>query len=108
MAAKNAKSDARQPQSDEAPHLFTCAAPHAKAVFLAGEFNGWSSKATPMELNPDGNWMVALALPSGQHEFKFVVDGQWCCEPGCDGPHQGCSSCVANAFGTMNRMIEVT
>ena len=54
-----------------------------------------------------GNWDVAVALPPGHHEFKFVVDGVSCCEPGCEGPHQGCPKCVPNESGTMNRFIEV-
>ncbi|MBY0514188.1 MAG: glycogen-binding domain-containing protein [Gemmataceae bacterium] len=87
---------------------FTCHAPAAQAVFLAGTFNGWDPKATPMAKDAAGDWGVAVDLPAGRHEFKFVVDGQWCCEPGCEGPHHGCPKCVRNPFGTMNRVIEVT
>ena len=86
---------------------FTCNAPTARAVFLAGTFNGWDPKATQMIKDAKGNWDVAVALPPGRHEFKFVVDDDWCCEPGCDGLHQGCPKCVPNAFGSMNRLIEV-
>ena len=60
-----------------------------------------------MTKDAKGNWDVALALPPGRHEFKFVVDGVSCCEPGCEGPHQGCPKCVPNSSGTMNRFIEV-
>tara|TARA_R110001592_G_scaffold341806_1_gene631160 strand:- start:1079 stop:1279 length:201 start_codon:yes stop_codon:yes gene_type:complete len=49
-----------------------------------------------------------LPLPPGHHEFNFIVDGQWCCEPGCEGEHRGCLKCCANAFGTMNRVLEVS
>ena len=87
---------------------FTCRAPSAQAVFLAGTFNGWKPNATPMNKDGKGEWSVSLKLPLGRHEFKFVVDGQWCCEPGCDGPHHGCTKCVHNPFGTMNRVIEVS
>ena len=86
---------------------FSCCAPDAQEVFLTGDFNGWDPTETPMAKGAGGDWDVALALPSGTHEFKFVVDGQWCCEPGCDSPHGGCTKCVANTFGTMNRIIEV-
>lgn len=86
---------------------FSCYAPDARAVFLAGTFNHWDAKATPMMKDAEGNWAVAVPLPPGHHEFKFVVDGVMCCEPGCDGSHRGCSKCVANATGTMNRVIEV-
>ena len=85
-----------------------CHAPEAKAVFLAGMFNGWKPDATPMVKGSEGEWSVNMKLPPGRHEFKFVVDGQWCCEPGCEGPHHGCPKCVPNSCGTMNRVIEVT
>ena len=55
----------------------------------------------------DGTWAITLDLPPGRYEYKFVVDGQWCCEPGCDGTNRDCPKCVPNAFGTMNRFVEV-
>ena len=86
---------------------FTCHAPEAQTVFVAGTFNEWNSKATPMAKSADGNWIVAVELPPGRHEFKFVVDGNWCCEPGCDGTNHDCPKCVPNLFGTMNRVVEI-
>ena len=86
---------------------FACRAPAARAVFLAGTFNGWEPTATPMAKKAEGDWGVALDLPPGHYEFKFVVDGDWCCEPSCDGPHHGCPKCVPNPLGTMNRVIDV-
>ena len=56
----------------------------------------------------DGKWNVAMALPPGHYEYKFVIDGKWSCEPGCDGPHHGYGKCVPNSFGTMNHLIEVS
>jgi 1,4-alpha-glucan branching enzyme len=87
---------------------FACHAPTAQAVGLVGTFNGWDPKATPMIKDPEGNWDVAVKLPPGRYEFRFVVDGVSCCEPGCEGPHRGCSKCVPNSSGTMNRLVEVT
>lgn len=86
---------------------FTCHAPEAQAVFLAGTFNDWSPDALPLVLNKKGNWRTSLALPLGHHEFKFIVDGQWCCELGCEGEYHGCPKCVPNEHGTMNRVLEV-
>jgi 1,4-alpha-glucan branching enzyme len=54
---------------------FTCHAPNARAVCLAGTFNQWNTKATPMKKGADDNWATAIELPPGRHEFKFVVDG---------------------------------
>jgi 1,4-alpha-glucan branching enzyme len=86
---------------------FACRAPEAKAVFLAGTFNGWNTTATRMAKGAGGNWSVAVDLPPGHYEYKYVVDGRWCCEPPCDGLHRPCQDCVPNEFGTMNRVIEV-
>lgn len=55
----------------------------AKSVGLAGTFNGWNPAATPM-LGPDadGTWTADRLLPSGEHFYKFVVDGQrWFHDP---------------------------
>lgn len=87
---------------------FTCHAPAARQVFLAGTFNDWDPKATLMVKDAEGHWDVAVALPPGRHEYKLVVDGEWCCEPGCETAYQGCPKCVPNSFGTMNRFVEVT
>ena len=86
----------------------SCRAPEATAVMVAGTFNEWKSDTIPLENMPNGEWAAALTLPPGHHEYKFVVDGQWCCEPGCEHEYPGCPDCVANEFGTMNRVLEVS
>jgi 1,4-alpha-glucan branching enzyme len=88
-------------------HIFKTHAPQAKQVFLVGTFNAWDPAALPMERSQRGDWSAAVDLAPGRHEFKFVIDGEWCCEPGCDGPHEGCPGCVPNEMGTMNRFIEI-
>lgn len=100
--AKTAKG-IRQPST-----RLVCHAPEAQAVSVAGTFNGWDPAAAPLTKDADGGWSVLLDLPLGRHEFKFLVDGRWCCEPGCGGTNQDCPKCVPNPFGTMNRLIEVT
>ncbi len=86
---------------------FNYHAPEAQGVLLAGTFNEWDGDSTPLKKGADGNWDATLELPPGRHEFKFVVDGQWCCEPGCDGTNRDCPKCVSNPFGSMNRFIDV-
>ncbi|MCS7466366.1 glycogen-binding domain-containing protein [Stieleria sp. ICT_E10.1] len=85
---------------------FTCHAPDAKEVFLAGTFNEWKCDATPMSKDGAGKWTAKLELPAGRYEFKFVVDGQWCCETNCHAEGE-CPQCVPNDMGTMNRVCEV-
>lgn len=87
--------------------LLSCRAPVAGGVCVAGTFNDWSPTATPLTRRADGTWAVHLDLPPGRHEYKFVVDGEWCCEPGCETAYHGCPKCVPNPFGTMNRVVEV-
>lgn len=87
----------------------SCHAPNAKAVFVAGTFNDWSTDAAA--LTPDaanGRWTGTLPMAPGHHEYKFVIDGQWCCEAGCEHEYRGCPKCVPNDLGTMNRVLEVS
>ena len=91
---------------DKNETVFSCHAPEAKTVFLAGSFNEWNREATPMQRQEGGGWSISLKLPTGRYEYKFVVDGDWCCEPGRDDTGS-CPHCVPNPFGTMNRFVEV-
>ena len=86
---------------------FSCHAPDAEAVFLAGTFNDWKPWTIPLTRSDDGMWRTSVPLETGRHEFKFIVDGKWCCEPGCERKFHGCPKCCANEFGTMNRVVEV-
>lgn len=84
----------------------SCKAPDAQSVFLAGTFNNWDPGTTPMERSENGEWSAQLELAQGRYEFKFIVDGEWCCAPGCQADHT-CPDCVPNDCGTMNRVLEV-
>jgi glycosidase len=68
-------------QAQTSAHTFTFTAPEAKAVFLAGTFNGWRTDRTPMVRGDDGLWKATLNLPFGKHYYKFVVDGNWTTDP---------------------------
>jgi 1,4-alpha-glucan branching enzyme len=87
--------------------VFACDSDTATALFLAGSFNNWNSKSTPMTRDNRGHWTVSLPLAPGRYEYKFVVDGEWCCEPGCTYKEVHCPHCTMNEFGTMNRVVEV-
>lgn len=86
----------------------TLAAPDASEVFVAGSFNDWSTTEHPMTRDEQGWWEIKLDLPPGRYEYKFVVDGTWCCEAGCDRPYNGSEGCAPNEYGTMNRVLEVS
>ena len=64
-------------RTNSRPVKFSCHAPKAKAVFVAGTFNGWKPDAAALRPHPpNGTWIVTLPLPPGRHECKFVVDGR--------------------------------
>lgn len=101
--AKNGRTP--DPKTSEKT-VFVCHVPAVQNVFLAGSFNSWDPQITPMQLQGEDMWRAELELAPGQYEYKFVVDGAWCCEPGRE-DHSPCPDCVPNTFGTMNRVIEI-
>jgi hypothetical protein len=62
---------------------FVFVAAEARSVALAGEFNGWSPSATPLErADGTGAWIVTVPLTEGRYEYAFVVDGErWVADP---------------------------
>jgi serine protease AprX len=55
----------------------------AKSVYLAGEFNGWDARKTPLANDHDGMWRAEIPIPpSGRYRYKFVIDGnRWIEDP---------------------------
>jgi len=80
---------------------FELYAPHANRVSLAGTFNRWDPAATPLvRVGKDGMWTVTLALPSGQHQYGFIVDGKnWTPDPA--------APTVDDGFGRRNSVVSV-
>ena len=72
---------------------------NTKRVFLAGDFNDWDPAKTRM-LKRNGAFRKKLELASGEHQYKFVVDGQWCTDPA-----NGIQ--VPNDLGTTNSVVRV-
>lgn len=61
---------------------FELAAPEARAVAVAGSFNGWRPEALPMRRGSDGTWSVTVPLALGEYHYQFVVDGErWVSDP---------------------------
>ena len=80
--------------------VFPACACCPKHVLLSGDFNGWSSDATPMKQCDDGHWETTLELAPGRYEYKFVRDGEWM-------PDLLARENVLNGYGTLNSVIEV-
>lgn len=97
----------RKKKSLTRPVEFSLEAPEREQVFLAGTFNDWDPDSLPMTRNDDGCWSVSLELPPGEYEYKFVADGEWCCEPEAGAAPFECE-CVENSFGTRNLRVHVS
>jgi len=80
---------------------FTLHADKGKAVYLAGEFNGWDPTAKKMSYKAaSGLYATTLKLTPGTYQYKFVMDGTWCADPEN-------VNAVANDQGTFNSVVEV-
>src|SRR5205814_4205277 len=65
----------------EKPVEFSLKMPQAQSASIAGTFNNWDLKKTPMRKDPSAGWKATVSLPPGRHEYRFVVDGQWISDP---------------------------
>jgi AMP-activated protein kinase-like protein len=81
---------------------FVLYAPGAQRVAVAGTFNQWDAGATLLARAGDqGVWTVTVALPVGQHQYAFVVDGRrWVPDPAAPN--------VDDGFGRRNSIMSVT
>ncbi|HME45477.1 MAG TPA: isoamylase early set domain-containing protein [Syntrophorhabdales bacterium] len=76
---------------------FKLHAPEATQVFVAGCFNDWDPTADPLTQIEGGTWMCTLMLEPGEHEYRFVVDGEWWDDPRALDRRAndfGCENCV--------------
>ena len=81
---------------------FVLYAPGAHRVAVAGTFNQWDRGAALLvPAGTSGVWTTTLALPIGQHQYAFVVDGaRWVSDPG--------APAVDDGFGRRNSVVAVT
>jgi len=48
----------------------------AESVTVAGEFNNWDIRATPMKRQKNGDFIVVLELERGrEYRFRYCIDG---------------------------------
>ncbi|PWU08878.1 MAG: glycoside hydrolase [Verrucomicrobia bacterium] len=88
-------------RSAEKPIEFTLKMPQAKSALIAGSFNNWDPKRTPMRKDNNGGWKATVPLPPGRYEYRFVADGQWITDPNS-------KERVQNPFGSTNSVVVVT
>ncbi|BDC95097.1 MULTISPECIES: isoamylase early set domain-containing protein [Treponema] len=52
------------------------AAQGAESISIAGDFNSWSSTATPLTKKRDGSFSVQIPLEVGkEYQFRYLLDG---------------------------------
>ncbi|PRD25713.1 UNVERIFIED_CONTAM: 5'-AMP-activated protein kinase subunit beta-1 [Trichonephila clavipes] len=67
-----------------------------KEVLISGTFSDW--KPIPM-VESHGDFALILNVPEGDHQYKFLVDGQWI--------HSSSQPTVDNDMGTKNNVLTV-
>ncbi len=80
---------------------FEIHAPEAQRVELVGTFTEWQTGQIQLA-GPDasGHWTAEVELPSGRHEYSFLVNGkQWVTDPRADIRR-------ADGFGRENAVLE--
>jgi len=80
---------------------FVLYAPGAHRVSVAGSFNQWDATAAPLAPSgAAGVWTATVAVPVGQHQYAFLVDGRrWVSDPG--------APTVDDGFGRRNSVVSV-
>jgi chromosome partitioning protein len=74
--------EAQSPRKIKEGVLFSCFAPYARAVHLAGDFNRWDPAKEPLfDLSGRGLWQKSVPLRPGQYHYKYVIDGNWVLDP---------------------------
>ena len=74
--------------------------PDATDVVLVGDFTDWETTPILLKRQKDGIWKATIELAPGQHEYRFLVDGEW-------RDDARCSFRKANPFGGENCVREV-
>jgi PAS domain S-box-containing protein len=94
------KDAERKVRSDIRKVIFRLKSPKARQVSLVGDFNGWDTRANPLQKDSDGLWETVLILETGRYEFKFMVDGKW-------RESRGDEFTVPNKYGSYNNVVVV-
>ena len=98
MGKKIKESTGRAGKMQQTEFIFP--APEAQKVYIAGTFNDWNIKSTPMIKGKDGTWRIMVKLAPGRYEYKYFVAGSWAQDiPGVE--------LAPNSFGTNNYVIVV-
>ena len=87
----------------EAPVLvrFWVAAPSARTVTVAGDFNGWDSRSIRLQDRGGGRWEAVVPLQPGVYQYMFVIDEKrWIPDPTA-------TETVDDGFGQRNSLMRI-
>lgn len=70
-----------------------------KSVYVAGDFTGWQDQPIMMRRGRGNTWTAIAPMTPGEHEYKFIADGQWMLDPN--------ASHRPNNIGSENSVIRV-
>ena len=73
--AESEASAASESRNGTRDVTFRIPASGAASAALVGDFNAWSTDATPMERNGD-EFEVTMPLSAGEHRYRFLLDGE--------------------------------
>jgi 1,4-alpha-glucan branching enzyme len=79
---------------------FSCVAPAAQTVLLAGCFTNWDQEPIKLNRQKSGLWKTTISLASGTYRYRFLVDGEWQDDPARNQRE-------SNSYGTQNCVINV-
>ncbi len=53
-----------------------------RSIYVAGDFNAWSSTATPLRYDEiKGAHEALVEIPPGRYRYRLIVDGRWLADP---------------------------
>ena len=94
VATRSAPREQLTQRREFSVYHFCVVFPQAREVYVIGDFNNWSTAATPMAETEPGTWQLSLLMPAGQPPDRFgyfVIAGgggaradfSTCVYPGC-------------------------
>jgi 1,4-alpha-glucan branching enzyme len=73
---------------------------NCKEVRIAGDFTQWDQAAIYMSKSGrTGEWMTSVRVTPGEHQYRFLIDGNWYTDPTTE--H------VMSPFGSENSVLRV-
>ena len=73
---------------------------NCKEVKIAGDFTEWEKAAIYMsKLGRSGEWMASIRVTPGEHQYRFLIDGNWYTDPTTE--H------AMSPFGSENSVLRV-